>query len=199
MPKAIELIFATTNAGKARELRAYLADLPVTVHTLADLSKPPTVVEDRPTLKGNAQKKAETLHNATGLPTLADDTGLEVDALDGAPGVYSARFAGEAADDTANRAKLLSELRETSKRTARFRTVLAFVESDTTSFFEGICEGVITKEERGSGGFGYDSIFQPTGHNRTFAEITKEEKNVISHRGQALKKFAQLLNERLNS
>lgn len=193
MSESYQLLFATTNAGKARELRAYLSDLPVEVRTLADLTNAPEVEEDRPSLQGNARKKAETLYRHTGIPTVADDTGLEVDALGGAPGVRSARFAGNDVTEADNRAKLLREMEQKTNRNARFRTVLAFTVNGETRFFEGVCNGTITKAERGDGGFGYDSLFKPEGETRTFAELTKEEKNSISHRGHALQKFVAAL------
>lgn len=184
------LIFATSNPGKADELRHYLRGRSIQIRTLQDLDDAPSIVEDRPDLRGNARKKAATIYRHTGLPTVADDTGLEVEALDGAPGVYSARFAGPDADDAANRAKLLEVMRSESNRRARFHTVLAYADGSDIQYFEGICHGVIIPHERGSRGFGYDPIFLPAGSEQTFAEMTKEEKNAISHRGRALRKFA---------
>jgi XTP/dITP diphosphohydrolase len=154
------------------------------------------VIEDAATLEGNAEKKARALHAFTGLPALADDTGLEVAALDGRPGVRSARFAGETATDADNRARLLAELHGQSDRRARFRTVLAFVdEAGALHTFAGVCAGRILDEERGAGGFGYDALFVPDGHAETFAEMTKEAKNRISHRALALAAFAAWLEQ----
>lgn len=184
----MRLVLATRNPGKVAELRTLLADLDLTLLSAADLPDAPEVDEDAPTLEGNARKKALALHETTGLPALADDTGLEVDALDGRPGVHSARYAGPEADDAANRARLLSELAPIARaqRTARFRTVIALAEAGEVRFFEGVCEGHITSEERGAGGFGYDALFTPEGHDETFAEMSKEAKNAVSHRRRAL-------------
>lgn len=151
----------------------------------------PEVDEDQDTLEGNAAKKAQELFDYSGLPTIADDTGLEVAALGGAPGVRSARFAGEDADDAANRALLLRQLRNADDRRAHFRTVIALATDVGTWFFEGVCRGVITHEERGDGGFGYDPIFLPNGHDDTFAEMSDETKNSISHRSRALAELAE--------
>jgi XTP/dITP diphosphohydrolase len=193
----MKIVLATRNPGKVAELRALLADLPVELISAAEVEGAPEVEEDAPTLEGNARKKAEALHQHTGLPALADDTGLEVDAIGGAPGVHSARFAGLEADDVANRVKLLRDLDGVADRSARFRTVLAFTEGDEVHFFEGVCEGRITEAERGTGGFGYDALFQSEGEIRTFAEMPAEAKNQISHRGRALKQFADFLHRRL--
>jgi XTP/dITP diphosphohydrolase len=193
MTDRYQLLFATGNPGKARELQDYLTDLPIDIITLASLADTPTVEEDQPTLAGNARKKADVIHRHTGLPTVADDTGLEVEALDGRPGVHSARFAGSSATDEQNRSKLLRVMEGESNRRARFRTVLAFRDEDTLEYFEGICEGIILPLERGTRGFGYDSVFVPRGREHTFAELSKREKNTISHRGRALRKFAKTL------
>ena len=189
----VRIVLATRNPGKVAELRALLADLPVELVSAADVDGAPEVEEDAPTLEGNARKKAEALHRHTGLPALADDTGLEVDALGGAPGVHSARFAGPDADAEKNRARLLRDLEGDSDRSARFRTVLAFADGDDVRFFEGVCPGSITGAERGEGGFGYDALFQPEGETRTFAEMPADAKNAISHRGRALEAFAAFL------
>ncbi len=193
-----QLIFATSNPGKADELRHYLRESSIDVQALRDLEDPPAVVEDQPDLRGNARKKAEAIFDHTGLPTVADDTGLEVAALDGRPGVHSARFAGPSADDAANRAKLLEVMRGEYDRRARFRTVLAFVRNGGVQYFEGVCEGVILPDEHGTGGFGYDPLFLPHGREYTFAELSKAEKNKISHRGRALEKFAKALRASAN-
>lgn len=189
----MRLVLATRNPGKVAELAARLADLGVELASAAELDAPP-VVEDAETLRGNAEKKARALFEHAGLPSLADDTGLEVDALDGRPGVRSARYAGEDADDEANRRQLLADLAGSETRTARFRTVLAYVDGDGVHTFDGVCEGIIATEESGTGGFGYDALFRPVdGDGRTFAEMTAAEKNRISHRGRALDAFVAWL------
>ena len=198
MPRpSLTLVLATRNPGKVAEMRALLADLPVVLRSAAEIDGAPEVEEDAPTLEGNALKKARALHAHTGLPALADDTGLEVDALGGAPGVHSARYAGPAAADATNRARLLRELGGTADRTARFRTVIAFVEEGGVRTFEGTCEGHILHEERGTGGFGYDALFVPEDYDRTFAELPPDAKNAISHRGRALRAFTHYLRERI--
>jgi XTP/dITP diphosphohydrolase len=188
------LVLGTGNPGKVEELRALLSDLSIEVvpgHTLDD---PPEVTEDADTLAGNAQKKADAYHEATGLPALADDTGLEVTALDGGPGVHTARFAGPNATPDDNKRKLLEVLDGVADRRARFRTVVALVDSDGTArTFEGVCAGTITAAPRGDGGFGYDPLFQPDGYDQTFAEMPPEVKNEISHRRRALDALRQFL------
>ncbi|MBC12847.1 MAG: non-canonical purine NTP pyrophosphatase, RdgB/HAM1 family [Rhodothermaceae bacterium] len=190
----MRLVLATRNPGKVAELQARLGPLGVDLVSAADLGAP-EVVEDADTLRGNADKKARALARHTGLPALADDTGLEVDALGGAPGVYSARFAGPDADDAANRRKLIADLDGIADRAARFRTVLVFVDRDGQALaFDGVCEGVITEGEVGDGGFGYDALFRPAdGDGRTFAQMSTAEKNRISHRGRALDAFVAWL------
>ena len=193
MPDVMPLVLATRNAGKVAEMRALLAGLPVRLRSAAEWPDAPDVEEDAPDLEGNARKKAVALRAHTGLPALADDTGLEVRALGGRPGVRSARFAGPHADDAANRARLLEELDGHADRAAQFRTVIALAEGDKTRYFEGVCRGRIIEEERGTGGFGYDALFVPEGETRTFAELSPEEKNAISHRGRALREAAAYL------
>lgn len=184
----MKIVLATRNEGKVSEMRRLLAGLNIDVVSARDYSVP-EVVEDADTLEGNALKKAKALHEATRLPALADDTGLEVDALNGAPGIHSARYAGPNANDAANRARLLKALQHETNRTARFRTVLAYAVDGDEHYFEGTCEGTITHEERGDDGFGYDSVFIPKGEDRTFAEMLAEEKNAVSHRARAMRAF----------
>ncbi|WP_412068368.1 RdgB/HAM1 family non-canonical purine NTP pyrophosphatase [Rubrivirga sp. IMCC43871] len=192
----MRLVLATRNPGKVAELGARLDGLGVDLVTAAEVGAPP-VDEDADTLRGNAEKKARALVAHTARPALADDTGLEVDALDGAPGVFSARFAGPEATDADNRAHLLASLDGVADRGARFRTVLAFADGDAVHYFDGVCEGTIARAESGDGGFGYDSLFVPAdGDGRTFAEMTAAEKNAISHRGRALDAFSRWLAER---
>lgn len=188
------LVLATGNPGKVDELRALLADLPLTLRPTGDLDAPPDVTEDADTLDGNARKKARAFHEHTGLPALADDTGLEVAALDGGPGVHTARFAGPDATPDDNKRRLLDAMEGVEDRRARFRTVAALVEDDgTMRTFEGICSGTITTEPQGDGGFGYDPLFLPDGRDQTFAEMPPETKNQISHRRKALDAVRQFL------
>ena len=188
-----EIVIASGNRGKVREIEMLLKDLAVRTLSLEDFPNAPAVLENKATLEGNAVKKAREIAEFTGLPAIADDTGLEVDALDGRPGVVSARYAGPDANSEANRRLLLSELDGIDERSARFRTVAAFVDDDEVHVFDGTCEGLIAVAERGEGGFGYDSIFVPESDTRTFAEMTAEEKNKVSHRSEAFQKFAAFL------
>ena len=181
------LVLGTGNPGKVDELRSLLADLTIDLIPASELEHPPTVIEDADTLEGNARKKALAFHQHSGRPSLADDTGLEVAALDGGPGVHTARFAGPDATPEDNKQKLLQVLEGVADRRARFRTVVALVEADgTVHTFEGVCEGTITTEPRGDGGFGYDPLFLPNSYDQTFAEMAPETKNQISHRKKAL-------------
>lgn len=193
----MKIVLATRNPGKVREMRALLSALPVELISAAEIENAPEIEEDAETLEGNARKKASSLNRATGLPSLADDTGLEVDALGGDPGVHSARFAGSDATDADNRRKLLEALEGVKERSARFRTVIAFVDQEGMHYFEGLCRGKIITEERGHGGFGYDPIFQPEESDKTFSELSPEEKNKVSHRGRALREFESYLRARL--
>ncbi len=183
----MQLLIATRNAHKLVEIRAIL-ELPGIVIVGADaFANLPDVVEDRDTFDGNATKKAVELAAASGLLTLADDSGLEVDALDGAPGVYSARYAGEPSDDTANNCKLLAALDRVTDRTARFRCAMALATPDGRSqTVDGRCEGRIGFEPRGCEGFGYDPLFIPNGYDESFGELAADVKHSISHRGAAL-------------
>lgn len=196
----MRILLATMNAGKLREYERLLAGVPgLKLETMASLSVPIDVVEDRDTFHGNALKKATEIAKVAGVICLADDSGLEVDALGGRPGVYSARYAGEGATDAENNAKLLDALSETSepRRTARFRCVIALVDQRgrELAVAEGACEGRITREPRGAHGFGYDPLFVPEGHTQTMAELGPETKNRISHRAQAAASLVRLLRE----
>ena len=193
----LTLVLATHNAGKVSEMRRLLEALPVRILTSADLAAAPEVEEDADTLAGNAAKKARAFHEATGLPSLADDTGLSVRALDGRPGVHSARYAGAACDAAANRKLLLKEMRFAGDRSAAFTTVMAFANARGLLYFEGTCTGRILRAERGAGGFGYDCLFCADGHSRSFAELTPEQKNAVSHRGKALRAFRDYMRSRL--
>ena len=189
----LRVVLATNNRDKAAEIQAILGDAVELVPRPADV---PDVEETEPTLVGNARLKAVALVDATGLPAMADDTGLEVDALDGAPGVYSARYSGEDATYASNVAKLLQELRdvEAARRTARFRTVALLRYPDGREIVaEGVVDGVITDEPRGDRGFGYDPVFAPNeGDGKTFAEMG-DAKHAVSHRGRAFRALAEAI------
>jgi XTP/dITP diphosphohydrolase len=192
------LVLATRNKNKLTELQATLNQMRVEVRSAFDFAHLEEVDEDQPTLEGNALKKARYTAEMTGLPSLSDDTGLEVDALGGRPGVYSARYAGENASYADNVQKLIRELSDSGVNppfTARFRTVIAFVDGDFATTFNGVCEGQIMLHPRGSNGFGYDPVFVPNGYSQTFAEIDPDLKNTISHRGKAIKLFRDWLTE----
>ncbi len=187
-----ELVIATRNRKKVEEIRRILEGLPVALYSIDDFPACPEVEEDADTFEGNAVKKAVAVARFTGKPAFADDSGLEVYALDRAPGVFSARYAGSDADDSKNREKLLREMAgiEKSKRGARFVCLVALAFPDgKVETFEGIVEGRIGTEPRGSSGFGYDPVFYPAGHDHTFAEMRADEKDALSHRGMALKKL----------
>ena len=191
------MVFATRNRGKVEELLLLLGDSPLTLLTLDDISVP-EVEEDGDTFEANAGKKAREVSLHTGLPALADDSGLEVDALDGRPGVYSARYAGAAATDADNNQKLLRELGDGQNRIARFRSVLALADCQgelgkRIFVTEGVCEGQILRDPRGSQGFGYDPLFFSPELNMTFAEAGNGPKALISHRARAMKAMRKKL------
>jgi XTP/dITP diphosphohydrolase len=195
------LVFATRNRGKLAELRGLVSELPIEVVAIDEVDAAvPEVEEDGLTFAANAAKKALAVSAATGLPALADDSGLEVDALGGAPGVRSARYAGPEADDDANNDKLLASLAGVADdaRTARFRACLALADragrlGDEVRLAEGTCEGLILHEPRGSGGFGYDPLFYVPALGRTFAELGVGTKNDRSHRANAMRAMKPLL------
>ena len=190
----MKLLLATRNRHKVDEIQAILGLEPGSVRCAADFPHVPDVEEDGPTFEANAVKKAQALLVATGEWSLADDSGLEVDALGGVPGVLSARYAGEPVNHAANIAKLLKALEGRSDRRARFRCVLALAGPDGSLVtVSGSCEGTIALAPRGEGGFGYDPVFVPEGHDRTFAEMGADEKNAMSHRGRALEKLKDAL------
>ncbi len=185
----MKLVIATRNAHKLEEIRAIFDFSSLEVLSAFDFPDIPDVVEDGDTLEANAIKKADEIAKATGCWALADDSGLEVDALDGAPGVYSARYAGEPCSYPANNEKLLHELTDKENRAARFRTVIALSDpAGSVQTVAGECPGVIIDELRGTNGFGYDPLFVPDGYSETFAELDSEVKNRISHRARALQK-----------
>jgi XTP/dITP diphosphohydrolase len=183
----MNLILSTRNEHKVHEIRAILAIPGLVITALTGVPDAPEVEEDGETFEANAIKKARVLAQHTGMWTMADDSGLEVDALDGDPGVRSARYAGEPVDYEANNRKLLNALTGEANRRARFRCVIALCDPDGEArTVEGRCEGAIAEAARGTGGFGYDPVFIPEGFARTFAEMPAELKNAISHRGLAL-------------
>ena len=194
-----KLILATNNIHKQKEMDALLNDMDIKIVGLNQYSQVGEIDETGKTLTENSFIKSRTVNKLTGVPSLADDTGLEVDALGGKPGVYSARYAGENPTYEDNVNKLLVELGglPKEKRTARFRTVVTFVDGFEELFSEGVIEGVITSYPKGEDGFGYDPIFQPKGYSLTFAEMAKNEKNNISHRAQALFKMKKILKQYL--
>jgi XTP/dITP diphosphohydrolase len=191
-----DLLLATRNRDKTRELAALLGDLPVAIRNLHDVEGIPAIEEDADTLEGNAIKKAQVAYDLTKLPSVADDTGLEVGYLLGAPGVYSSRYAGPGATYADNVKKLLRDLKgvPARRRNARFRCVMAFVSTGgTLSVVEGVCPGVILEAPRGADGFGYDPVFLPDGHGHTFAEMDLGTKNEISHRALAARAMRPIL------
>ncbi len=197
------LLVATHNKGKLREIKALLEDIDIVVMALSDLDDPvPEVIEDGATFKENALKKAVETANHTQFLTLADDSGLCVDALNGDPGVYSARFADGQRDDAENRKKVLMLLNDVPEpeRTARFKCSIALaVPHKMIAAVEGVCEGKILREEKGVNGFGYDPIFYFERFDRTFAEISAQEKNEVSHRANALRMMKDILVEYLKN
>lgn len=191
----MKIVFATNNAHKLTEVQAILGP-GFELVTPRSLGITEEIPEDSPTIAGNASQKAHYLHERTGLDCFADDTGLEVDALDGAPGVRSARYATDGHDFAANNALLLRNLKGAGDRRARFRTVVSLILDGEEHLFEGIVEGHIAQCPSGSEGFGYDPLFIPEGSAKTFAEMTPDEKNALSHRGRAVRKLADFLHNR---
>lgn len=193
----MKIVFATNNSHKLEEIRQILGES-IEVLSLADINCHEDIPETAPTIEGNAMMKARYVYDKYGTPCFADDTGLEVEALDGAPGVYSARYAGsEGHDSEANMRKLLHELEGKENRRAQFRTVIALIEQKdgkpVAHTFEGKIEGHISDEKRGTSGFGYDPIFVPEGYEQSFAELGNEIKNKISHRARAVARLAEYL------
>ena len=195
------LFLATSNKDKIDEISNLLSDLTISVLSINDFADYPKVVEDCSTLEGNAVKKAKEFSAYFKLPALADDTGLEVSALNGAPGIFSARYAGEKAGYQENVKKLLLEMIDVpgAYREAQFRTVMALAYNGEIETVEGICIGRITREQKGSAGFGYDPVFFVPELGKTFAESSFEEKNKISHRGKALELMKHLLIAKLGA
>jgi XTP/dITP diphosphohydrolase len=195
-----KLLLATHNKHKAEEFQVMLRDFGVEVLTLDAFPQVGEIVEDAETIEGNALKKAKEVFERTGVPAMADDTGLEVFYLNKAPGVYSSRYAGPEATYADNCRKLLKSLKGVPprRRGAQFRCVLVLVTPDAAPIFaEGVCPGVITESPRGEAGFGYDPIFLPDGYRQTFAEMPLDVKNGISHRGRAIQKMKELLSSHI--
>ncbi|TXB62069.1 non-canonical purine NTP diphosphatase [Phaeodactylibacter luteus] len=188
------LVFATGNANKIKEVEQQLNGQ-FELLSLKDINCEEELPETRPTIEGNALEKATYVHEHYNVDCFSEDTGLEVDALGGEPGVYSARYAGPAHDDEANMSLLLANLKGKEDRSARFRTVIALILNGQVHTFEGVAEGQIIHRKKGNNGFGYDPIFIPDGHDRTFAQMDTAEKSAISHRGQAVAKLVAFLNE----
>lgn len=188
----MKIVFATNNQHKLDEVRQILGDT-IEVLSLSDIGCHEDIPETGTTLEQNALQKAQYVYDHYHIDCFADDTGLEVDALGGAPGVYSARYAGPGHNSRANIWKLLDELGDNNNRRARFRTVIALIQQGEVHEFEGIVEGVITRSPSGNKGFGYDPIFRPDGYTMTFADLHPRTKNEISHRARATRKLAEYL------
>lgn len=191
-----EICFATNNKGKLEEIRKQIGDQ-YKILSLADIGCFEELPETQATIAGNSLQKAEFVNVKYSIDCFADDTGLEVDALNGAPGVISSRFAGPECDPNANMDLLLNMLQGIDNRSARFRTVITLIIDGEMHQFEGICEGKITNDRQGDKGFGYDPIFQAEGHTVSFAQLSVEEKNQISHRGKAAKKMVDFFHNQL--
>ncbi len=189
----MQLVFATNNPNKIKEVSA-LVPKHIKLLSLADILCIEDIPETQPTIEGNAKQKADYIKTNYGYDCFADDTGLEVEALDGEPGVYSARYAGPQRNAENNTNKLLQALEHKTNRNAQFKTVIALHLDGKLHSFTGICKGEIAKEKHGEGGFGYDPIFKAEGYDKTFAELSLEEKNEIGHRGKAVKSLIQFLN-----
>ena len=192
------IILATRNKHKTEEIKTILSDLRLEILTLDDFPDVPMLKEEGSTFQENSLQKAHTVHLHTRIPALADDSGLEVFFLNGRPGVISARYAGDGATDEENNEKLLGQMRGVAprRRRAQFRAVLTLFGDNGTEVTEGICPGRLAESPRGTNGFGYDPIFIPDGFSRTYAELTFEEKNKISHRAKALEKMREILRQR---
>jgi XTP/dITP diphosphohydrolase len=186
------LVFASNNEHKIKEISSLLGDSFMLL-SLHDINIIEDIPEEEPQIEGNALAKARFVHNTSGMDVFADDTGLEIDALNGLPGVHSARFAGENKDSSANIEKVLSMLGNSENRQARFRTIIALILDKKEFLFEGVINGSIIREKKGTGGFGYDPIFIPEGKIQTFAEMGLEEKNTVSHRARAFEKLKDFL------
>lgn len=191
----MKLVFATNNQHKLKELQAILGNR-FQLLSLKDIGCDEEIPEEQPTLEGNASQKSHFIYEKYGYSCFADDTGLEIEGLDGEPGVYSARYAGEEKNANANMDKVLNKMTKIKNRNARFRTVISLIIDGNEIQFEGIVDGEILMEKRGDSGFGYDPIFRPQGFQQTFAEMNLTDKNKISHRGRAVEKLVQYLHKR---
>ena len=191
----MKLIFASNNKNKIKEIKNQLPES-IEILSLEDIGCMVDIPETADTIEGNALLKADYIKRHYGFNCFADDSGLEVDALGGAPGVYSARYAGEDKNDQANNAKLLRELADKDNRRANFKTVIALHYNGEQHLFTGIIEGHILEEAQGEGGFGYDPLFQANGMTKSFAELTLEEKNAVSHRGRAVSQLVDFLKDK---
>ena len=189
----MKIVFATNNPYKLKEVRRLLKSSNYQIISLKDISFFDDIPEPHDTLAANALEKARTIHKRFGINCFSEDTGLEVKALNNAPGVYSARYAGEQKSSEANIDLLLKNLAQHEDRTAQFRTVVALILNEKEYLFEGIVKGNILHQRQGTDGFGYDAVFQVIGYEKSFAEITADEKNSISHRGKAIKKLIDFL------
>ncbi len=188
----MKIVFATNNQNKVKEVQALLPNS-IQLMSLKEIECFEDIPETQETITGNALQKANYVFDNYGYVCFADDTGLEVNALDGAPGIYSARYAGPEKDSEKNMTKLLKELKNKDDRSAQFKTVIALVGIDKTKTFEGICKGEITNTKEGEKGFGYDPIFKPSGYQETFAQMPLSTKNTIGHRGKAVQKLITFL------
>lgn len=193
----MKICFATNNANKLKEIREILGE-GFQIVSLKDIGCEEELPETHETLEENSLEKAEYVYKRYQLPVFADDTGLEVNALNGAPGVYSARYAGAERSADANMNKLLAALSEEASREARFRTIITYLDDTGVYQFEGEVKGQITRELKGEGGFGYDPVFVPNGYTQTFGEMPSEEKNKISHRVRSVEKLVEFLKSRTN-
>jgi len=189
----MKLVFATNNLNKLKEVQALIPSY-IQLLSLSDIGCSEDIPETSPTIEGNAMQKASYIKENYGYDCFGDDTGLEVETLQGAPGVYSARYAGEAKDSDANMNKLLNNLKGKENRKAHFKTVIALHINGKSETFTGICSGTITTNKKGDQGFGYDPIFLPETYDKTFAELSLKEKNRISHRAKAVKQLVTFLN-----
>ncbi len=194
----MKILLATNNKHKIEELKSKLVDTKIEIFSPLELGITDLeVIEDADTLKGNAFLKAKAFYKKSGMPSISDDTGLFVEALNGEPGVYSARYTGDNATFEDNCNKLLNNLKDIENRNAYFETVICYYDGNNTNYLSGKCKGKITKEYKGNNGFGYDPIFLPDGYNLTFAELSKDIKNKISHRGLAVDNFIEFIKTKI--